>query len=394
MREATLFEEFTSGGVEGLEDAAVADEVEHAAVEEDAGDVRQGFLVAPEDVGVGDVAASTQFDGHGGVGGCPAHGVILPVFRIEQAVFVEVLHVPVTGVPVFGDFVLGKFAVAILVVGLEHFREGGQFDAFGGFTAGGPAVEVEDAVVDDGDGLDLVGETADLPEELAGGGVVAGHLVGAGNDDFVTVDQGRGETVDHLGAFDAPDGFAGGGVDGDEEGFLVLVADHDDFVAGENRGSAHAVEVGEGAQGKAPALAAVFVVGEQAEAGEEDVDVAAIRDGAGGGGVVQLVTLFVAVAGRFLPPEELAGLAVEGEGEELAVFVTGEEDAVNGDDGRGLAFENGGFPDDVGIGSDLAREVGTIDDAGAAGSAKAEPVGGRGEGGEEAEDGGESHGSQ
>ena len=177
-----------------------------------------------------------------------------------------------------------------------------------------------------------------------------------------------------VGAVGFPERATGALVDGEEEGALVLVTEHVELAVGEDGGGAHAVEVGEGAEGVAPAFVAIGGVGEQAVAGEEDVDVLAIGDGAGGGGVVEGVALLVEIGGGFAAPEEGAGAAVEREGEQLAVFVAGEEDTGGGDDGGGLAARDGGFPDDVFAGRDFAGQGLGVVDAGALGAAEAQPV--------------------
>ena len=230
---------------------------------------------------VGHVALPAQADGHRCVGGRPPHRIILPIALVKETVFVQVLHLPIAGVNRLGHFVFGKLAVAVLVVELDHLGEGRKLHALAGFATGGPSVEVQRIAFDDRDGLHLVRQTADAPGHLAGRDVVGIELIGAGHDELVSVCNRCGKAVDVVGAISLPKCLPRLWVDGEQKGALVLIADEEELAVGEDGRSAHAVEVREGAEGNAPTLHAVGGIGEQSVAGEEDVDVGAVADGAG-----------------------------------------------------------------------------------------------------------------
>ena len=63
---------------------------------------------------------------------------------------------------------------------------------------------------------------------------------------------------------------------------------------------------------------------------------------------------------------------------EAVAFVAGEEDAVGGEDGGGVAYRERGLPDYVFVRAELDWEVGGGGGAGGVGSAELGPVGGGG----------------
>ena len=96
----------------------------------------------------------------------------------------------------------------------------------------------------------------------------------------------------------------------------------------------------------------------------------------GGGAVVEGVLGFAAGGAEGAAPEDFAGGAVDGEGDEIVVLGAGEEDAVADEDRGGFAFGEIGFPEDVLGGAELGGHLaagGT--EAGAIGSAELGPIG-------------------
>jgi hypothetical protein len=81
-------------------------------------------------------------------------------------------------------------------------------------------------------------------------------------------------------------------VDGEDVGVGVLVGDEDELAIGVEGGGDDAVLAVEGAEGELPEGLAVEGVGEEAEVGEEDVDVLAVGGGGGGGAMVEGVLGF------------------------------------------------------------------------------------------------------
>src|ERR1700704_3430760 len=98
------------------------------------------------------------------------------------------------------------------------------------------------------------------------------------------------------------------------------------------------MKVGEGPERQLPALTSVAIVRDETVAGKEDVNVRAIGGWRRRGRIVQLVALLVAMAGRLLPPEKLAGSAFESQRQELAVFMAGQIDSIGGDHRRRFAL--------------------------------------------------------
>ena len=152
------------------------------------------------------------------------------------------------------------------------------------------------------------------------------------------------------------------------------------------------VDVVEGPDRGAPSLVAVFGVGDDAVVGEEDEDVGSVRGCARRGRGVHLLVPFDAGPGSLAPPEDVAGFAIQAEGEELSALVddlvaapgvdpfaslgSGEEDEVAGDDGRGVAEGQGRLPYDDPRGSKLGGRLGDGGDARTVDAAEHRPVGG------------------
>jgi len=227
----------------------------------------------------------------------------------------------------------------------------------------------------------LTGEAAGEPEGFAVVERIGGELIRTGGDNLDgaaggTVDERGGVAVDDV-AGDFPGGFAGVGVDGEDVGVGVLVGDQDEFAIGVDGRGDDAVLAVEGAEGELPEGLAVEGVGEEAEVGEEDVDVFAVGGGGGGGAMVERVLGFAFGSLDTAAPEFTPGGLLEADGEQVVALRGGEEDAVADEDGRGLARREGCFPEHVLGRAEVSGEGrATRAEAGAIGAAELGPVGG------------------
>jgi hypothetical protein len=79
---------------------------------------------------------------------------------------------------------------------------------------------------------------------------------------------------------------------GEQVRILVLIAEQNELVLKEYRRRPHSMQVGERTERHAPALVSVFPVGDQAEIGEESIDILAVGNWSGRGRAVEFVQLF------------------------------------------------------------------------------------------------------
>ena len=168
-----------------------------------------------------------------------------------------------------------------------------------------------------------------------------------------------------------------------------MVAEEEELAAGENGRTGHAIKVFEGAEGVAPTFFPSVGVGDEAEIGEEDVDVFGVGDGGGGSGVIGFVDGLKFGGLEGATPKFASGGEIVGEGEEGAFVGGGEKDAVADDDGGRLAKGYFDLPGDVFGGPEDDGEAFGIGDARAGRAAELGPIGGEGQrdaqGGEQAE---------
>ena len=140
-----------------------------------------------------------------------------------------------------------------------------------------------------------------------------------------------------LGPFNNLYGMGASPVLGDDIGVGVLVADEDDLVVDQYRRRAHAVKVVERPERQAPPLAPVHVIRQQAEVGEEHVDVGAVGRRRRPGGAVPRVELLDPGARRVTLPDNAPGGAIEADGDEFFAARGGDEDPLARQRGRRVA---------------------------------------------------------
>lgn len=136
----------------------------------------------------------------------------------------------------------------------------------------------------DGRGDDVVGEAGAFPDLRAGFEIVAANALGGADDDLWFAidfhDEGSGPGGDFV-AFRFPELFAGGFIEGVDEGVAFVIPVDDEFVAVEDGGTAFAVGV-EGlhfAEILLPEDGAFEIQAVEAARTEEGVEVLAIGDG-------------------------------------------------------------------------------------------------------------------
>ena len=137
------------------------------------------------------------------------------------------------------------------------------------------------------DGAGDIGETVavfDVPEFLAGLGIVSVGVMGAGADDLGLAgnidDEGRGVGLVALAARRLPADFTGGGIEGDDELGVEAVATEDEEIL-EERGGAAGAMLGLIFKGLLPEDFTFGVEAGGAIEAEVDVDFAAVDDGGG-----------------------------------------------------------------------------------------------------------------
>src|SRR5262249_25675225 len=123
-------------------------------------------------------------------------------------------------------------------------------------------------------------------------------------------------------------------------------------------------------------LAACMVVRDQTVTGEKDVYVRSVGYRGRRGRIVQLVTLLFAIAGRLLTPQQFARPAVEGEREKLSAVVSGEINAIGGQDRGRLPFRQSRLPEHVLAGRNFAGQSAVFGHTRAVWTAKTRPVAG------------------
>lgn len=294
---------------------------------------------------------------------------------------------------VFGDFVGGDLLVFVGVEIEHRFPEWFEVGVFFGDAAHGGG-GVNEAVANDGNDGGFASEAGDEPFFSAGGGIVAGESAAAEDDEVFGIvvgpDDGSGPTAAVKRARRFPGEFAGLFVKCDEARAAefafgkvgVVIEDEDEEIAMEDGGTGRAVEILGCGDGFGPEFASIEVVADEAVGTEVDVEMLAVGDWSGRGGSIEIVDGLDGDFGCGATPEELARLGVEGEGDEVVGFESGEEKFVSGDDGRGMAGRDRDFPGEV-VGREISERFGGKRNAGAVGAAEAGPRGIGGEGGEE-----------
>ena len=217
------------------------------------------------------------------------------------------------------------------------------------------------------------------PEGFAGVEVVGVEAGGTEDDELLgstggPVDHRSGPTNGSGGAIGSPALAAGFAIQGQKERSALLIANHDQQIAGYDRRCGHAVEILERTKWEGPAILTLCRVGGEAEIGEEDDHSVLVGDGSGRGWIVGAENLVRPLAQDFALPQLTAGFRVEADGEQFVAFGGREVDSAGCDDGRRLAVGNRLFPNDIFGGGkfDWVSDGGI--DAGAVGSTELGPM--------------------
>ena len=164
----------------------------------------------------------------------------------------------------------------------EYVGERGRLPLLPGISADLPTVDVDGIAVKEGHALELPREPVHPPELFAGFQRVCRDPVGARNDHLRLAvrrpEHSRGAVAPRAGrALGLPHRLARFGVESEQVGSHLLVADDQQLPVGQNRRRAVAVLVDERTERVSPALIALGVEGNHTEIAEEHVDVLAVR---------------------------------------------------------------------------------------------------------------------
>ena len=118
-----------------------------------------------------------------------------------------------------------------------------------------------------------------------------------------------------------------------------------------------AVGIVEWTERQTPPFISIGAVGNQAEISEESVDIRAIGHGRGRCRAVSGLIGFFARPGCRLAPEDFAGSSIETDGQRRFAFECSDEDAVFGEDRRGVAGWKGCFPEEILLRVETIRNI-------------------------------------
>jgi len=132
-------------------------------------------------------------------------------------------------------------------------------------------------------------------------------------------------------------------------------------------------------QWRATALLAAFVairpVGQQPEVAKEHVNIGAVGDWRWRRGSVGGLETLYAFARRFPPPQHLAFVAVQADGEKAVALECGDKDVVRGEDRRGVSPRQCRSPEKILLRAKVLRKSLGGRDARAVRTAKLRPIG-------------------
>ena len=146
-------------------------------------------------------------------------------------------------------------------------------------------------------------------------------------------------------------------IHGNDERVCTLIADQNQFVVDQHRRGAHAVNIIKRPQRQLPAFVAFKVVGQQTRVREKDINLLSIRDRRSRGRCVAVIDFVCTGPRGFFAPDDFAAAALEAKRQKLIRFKGGEEDILFCENRRGVTCRQGGFPDQVFMGSKLAGQA-------------------------------------
>ncbi len=334
----------------------------------------------PQEAAARDVSREVAAEGEQAVLGRHHRLVGPPLALRNDAVLVEVDEVEVLAARGV-RFRLRDAAVLVGILRREPLGVARQLQVLARLVERAAVADDEDAAaVEHGARLHLGRQAVREPGDVARAEVVRVEPEGARQHDQVPcprpLEQDRRRVPrERARARRAPALAAGPGVERGDEGARRLVAREHHQPAGQDRRGAHAVDVVERAERRAPQLAALVIVGDEAVVAEERHHALGVGRRARGGGSVAAVER-LAPRARDLAPPQLAAVAFpEADEQQPLALVAREVEALAQQHGRGVAGGHGHAPDRL-VGSERARQRPIVRDAVAVRAAEAGPVGG------------------
>ena len=231
---------------------------------------------------------------------------------------------------------LREQAVAIRVVFGQHLLERWCLLLLSRVAADLPSIDVDGVAREEGNAFQLPCEPSHPPQLLARLQVVCHHSIGAGHD-YLGLAAGRAKNPcrpvapGRLGPVRLPNLLAGLGIERDQVRADLLIAHDQELAVGDNRGRSVPVLIDERTHGVPPQLIAFEVIRQCPEVPEENEHALPVRDWRRRSRAVCPLEMLAPRPRGLADPEHLAGVAIQGQNEQLFVFVGGQEDLVSRD---------------------------------------------------------------